>query len=267
MSFLIAHQVYPHFFNLGGRLAPISIRDQLVRAQAIIEDAVAEGLIGQVPFRPLLVVGAGAAGAAAAVWAAQLGVPTTLIERGPNACTLQAGCTTRWIDPGQYDWPVNHWVNPVFPCAPVPAAMPWPANLSNILAAGWQGQLHAGARRCPDGQRCGHSPRAGHPRTARLAAGHSVVAANDALPPSRLKLPEARPQPWCAWSRVPGECCATLSPTTDRRPDTHARDARGRAGAPASLPPRSLPPRAHRTGPACCRGRNPGPHRPPWRGP
>jgi hypothetical protein len=60
MSFLVAHQVYPHFFNLGGPVSPISIRDQMVRAQAIVEDAIAEGLIGQ-PNRPLLVVGAGAA--------------------------------------------------------------------------------------------------------------------------------------------------------------------------------------------------------------
>src|SRR5207253_1211302 len=147
MSFLIAHQVYPYFFNLGGPLAPIGIRDQMVRAQAIVEDAIAEALIGP-PDRPLLVVGAGAAGATAAIWAARHGVPTILIERGPSAFPLQAGCTTRRIDPGQYDWPVDHWVNPNFPCLPLAAAMPWSENLSHLLAAGWQAQLNAARLAC-----------------------------------------------------------------------------------------------------------------------
>ncbi len=31
--FLSAHQVYPHFFNLGGQVSPISIRDQMLREQ------------------------------------------------------------------------------------------------------------------------------------------------------------------------------------------------------------------------------------------
>src|SRR5208337_4478478 len=142
MSFLIAHQVYPNFFNLSGPLAPISIRDQMVRAQAIVEDAIAEGLIGP-PDRPLLVVGAGAAGAAAAIWAADHRVPTTLIDRGPSAFTLQAACTTRRIDPSQYDWPVDHWVTPDFPCVPFPTAMRWSETFSHLLAAGWQAQLKA----------------------------------------------------------------------------------------------------------------------------
>ncbi len=61
--FLVAHQIYPHFLNLAGRLSPVSIRDQIVRAQALVDDAVAAGLISREPWRPLLVVGAGAAGA------------------------------------------------------------------------------------------------------------------------------------------------------------------------------------------------------------
>src|ERR1019366_6151378 len=103
---LVAHQIYPDFFNLGGRLAPVSIRDQMVRAQAFVDDAVAAGLIGTKPWRPLLIVGAGAAGATAAIWAAvHHHVPTMLIDRDSDAFNRQANCTTRWIDPTQYDWP------------------------------------------------------------------------------------------------------------------------------------------------------------------
>jgi hypothetical protein len=102
MSFptLVAHLVYPHFFNLGGHLSPVSIRDQMVRAQALIDDAVAAGLISRKPWRPLLVVGAGAAGAVAASWSAvRHHVPTMLIERDSDAFNRQPNCTTRWLGP------------------------------------------------------------------------------------------------------------------------------------------------------------------------
>lgn len=149
MSFpvLVAHQVYPHFFNLGGRLAPVSIRDQMVRAQAFVDDAVAAGLIGSQPWRPLLIVGAGAAGATAACWAAvHHRIPTLLVERDSAAFNRQANCTTRWIDPTQYDWPAGHWTRAVCPSEPMPTPMPWPADFSNLLATRWKVQLSAARR-------------------------------------------------------------------------------------------------------------------------
>jgi len=173
MSFLIAHQVYPNFFNLSGPLAPISIRDQMVRAQAIVEDAIAEGLIGP-PDRPLLVVGAGAAGAAAAIWAADHRVPTTLIDRGPSAFTLQAACTTRRIDPSQYDWPVDHWVTPDFPCVPFPTAMRWSETFSHLLAAGWQAQLKAAEHAYPS--------LAVHYKTKVAGPGEKLLGGDPAAP-------------------------------------------------------------------------------------
>ena len=147
--FLSAHQVYPHFFNLGGRISPISIRDQMVRGQTIVERAIEARLIGGEEHRPLLVVGAGAAGATAAIYAASQGVPTVLLDRDASPFTRQAHCATRWIDPTQYDWPVNHWDRRYCPCVPVPTPLPWWSDWAHRLAAQWSIRLDRATRRYP----------------------------------------------------------------------------------------------------------------------
>jgi hypothetical protein len=146
MSLLRAHQIAPYFFNLAGAFSPISIRDQMVRAQAVVEDAVAEGLIAGA-LRPLLVVGAGAAGATAAIWAARHGVATTLIDQQAGAFNLQAGCQTRWLDSAQYDWPAEHWASAAFPATPIGSALPWGARVSRPLALRWRAQLAAARKK------------------------------------------------------------------------------------------------------------------------
>ncbi len=106
--FLLAHAIRPFFFEIGGRLSPVSIRDQMIRGRMLVDRAVEAGLINQTS-RPLLVIGAGAGGATAAIRAAQLGITTTLIEIAPTPFLRQAGCRSRRVDPTQYDWPVDHW--------------------------------------------------------------------------------------------------------------------------------------------------------------
>src|SRR5690242_3041515 len=105
--FLLAHQVGPRMFDLSGKLDPISIRDQMLRGLLLVDRALHEDLIG--PKSPLLVVGAGACGATAALHAAEEGVPTLLVDRKDQAFSLQRNCKSRWIDPTQYDWPLDHW--------------------------------------------------------------------------------------------------------------------------------------------------------------
>jgi NADPH-dependent 2,4-dienoyl-CoA reductase/sulfur reductase-like enzyme len=75
MSFpvLTTHQIYHCFFQLGGRLSPIGIRDRMVRGQLLVERVLHAGLIGGPTRRALLVVGAGAAGATVAIAAARRG--------------------------------------------------------------------------------------------------------------------------------------------------------------------------------------------------
>lgn len=110
--FLLAHQVLPACFEIGGRLSPSSIRDQMIRATWVVERSVEARIIS--PSKKLLVIGAGAAGATAAIEAARRRVDVTLIDRD-EPFSRQAGCTTRWVDPTQYDWPVDHWADGLAP--------------------------------------------------------------------------------------------------------------------------------------------------------
>jgi hypothetical protein len=110
--FLAAHMVAPLMLEIGPRLSPVSIRDQMVRAALAVDRALHEGLIGRA--RPLFVVGAGVAGASAAIRASGAGVPTVLVDRD-QAFSRQRGCFTRWVDPTQYDWPALHAEEGVYP--------------------------------------------------------------------------------------------------------------------------------------------------------
>lgn len=139
--FLIAHYRAPLLFDIGGVLTPIAIRDQMIRGKMMVDRAIEQGLIARQ--RPLLVVGAGAAGATAAIRSAERGVPTTLIERESGPFTRQAGCRSRWIDPTQYDWPLTHWWRRRYPWPRTPR-MPlrFAAQRSNVVAVRWAHTLH-----------------------------------------------------------------------------------------------------------------------------
>jgi len=155
MSFpvLTAHQIYPYLFQLGGRLSPISIRDQMVRGQLLVEQALHAKLIGGPTRRPLLVVGAGAAGATVAMSAAALGVPTLLVDEGSAPFRLQAGCRTRLLDPAHYDWPIQHWIARQYPWPAGPVSprtpLPWRQNYADRVAAAWTIRLNHAVRRFP----------------------------------------------------------------------------------------------------------------------
>jgi len=146
--FLLAHVVAPLFFDIGGALSPVSIRDQMIRGRMIVDRAVAERLIDR-EHRSLLVIGAGAAGATAAIRAARHGVRTWLIDIAPRPFSRQSSCSTRWVDPTHYDWPVTHWPQGYYPWIPPSMPLPWGANLANNLARLWTVQLGWALRRYP----------------------------------------------------------------------------------------------------------------------
>lgn len=111
---LDAHLVHQLIFNIGGRLSPMSIRDQMIRGQMLIDQAHAAGLIASYHAsegpRNLLVIEAGAAGATAAIHAAtKYGVTTVLVDKDTVPFQLQMQCRTRWLEPFLYDWPFDHW--------------------------------------------------------------------------------------------------------------------------------------------------------------
>jgi hypothetical protein len=133
---------YPPLFNLAGKLSPVSIRDQMVRGQLLAVRAHEEKLVTN--DYPLLVIGAGAAGVTVALTAFYHGhCRPTVVEMQKLPFSLQAGCTTRWINPTQYDWPLEHWKGGDYPLKAAWAPLPWKSQRSDTLAAGWSLALSA----------------------------------------------------------------------------------------------------------------------------
>ena len=141
--FLLAHHVAERVFNISGKLSPVSLKDQVIRGRLFVDRAFEEGLITSAPDQGLLILGGGACGVTAAIRAAELGVPTVLLERSPRLFGLQAGCTTRWLDPAQYDWPLDHWMAATFPWAGAPMPLSWSADWAHALARWWRLGLQA----------------------------------------------------------------------------------------------------------------------------
>jgi hypothetical protein len=170
--FLVTHQVGPAVFDIGGKLYPVSIRDQMVRGQSIVDRAIQAGFGAS--GEQLLVIGAGCAGAVAAIEAASRGITTNVIDTAPMPFLRQAACMTRWIHPHEYEWPLDHWPTPKYPFVGLPAPyygppvpLSWAANWSDALAAGWAIDLGRAFR--------AHFPRLILHYGTRLA-GHPVYA-------------------------------------------------------------------------------------------
>jgi len=146
ISLLEEHEILDLVFQFGGGLVPGSIRDQMVRAQLAAEALPYMLQARGLPASELrvLVVGAGAAGATAAIRLAEIGFDTTLVEATPISFPLQYGCFTRWLDPTLYDWPAVHsaegWYAHELPPFPVP--IPWGRQWSYTLPA--DGAMHLG---------------------------------------------------------------------------------------------------------------------------
>lgn len=146
--FLRAFNVGPFHFDIGGSISPISIKDQMVRGRMIVDRAIEAGLIDTDQYH-LLVIGAGAGGASAAIRAAQRDVKTTLIDIAPGPFLRQGGCASRWVDPTQYDWPVSHWMERRYPWKPPGMPLPWVPDFANTLAAVWTQTLKQAVRSYP----------------------------------------------------------------------------------------------------------------------
>ncbi len=107
---LVAHKIGSRTYDLSTGLNYVSIKDQIVRACALVDSLKTTGLL-QPLHNPnsehfdLIVVGAGAAGMTAAWRATQAGANTLLVEKGKNIFPLQRGCNDRYVSMSMYDWP------------------------------------------------------------------------------------------------------------------------------------------------------------------
>lgn len=142
---LRAHEVAEYVFNVADVEYPVSIRDQMNRVCWIVQQAYDLGFFGprrERKYCRLLICGAGAAGVSAALHALALGVETVLVEKSSAPFLRQRMCTSRWIDPSQYDWTAAwstvDWTFGSFPYPPSPPMpLPWQGNRSHRIALGW----------------------------------------------------------------------------------------------------------------------------------
>lgn len=135
--FLAAHRIDAAIFDISSGLRPGSVRDQIIRGSLTVRRAYESTLID--PSRDLVVIGAGAAGAGAALFAAKAGIPTTLIER-ETAFSRQLS-STRTLEPTLYDWPAAHWDRGEFPWHEEYVPLAYKARPAREVAADWASKL------------------------------------------------------------------------------------------------------------------------------
>lgn len=98
---LLAHKCAAKVLDLSTQLTHVSIRDQIIRAQMVSRD-----LCGaDTKLDSVLVVGAGVAGASAAVALAARKKHVLLIDTNPVPFMLHAKADHRYISPYMYEWP------------------------------------------------------------------------------------------------------------------------------------------------------------------
>lgn len=143
--FLSAHQLAPRLYSVGGKIYPISIRDQMLRGRLLVDRLLEVGVVRKYDWdRPLVILGAGAAGVSAALRALEKEVVVQVFEREDReVCWLQEGCKTRWVCPTTYDFPVDHWAEAIYPYPPIAGSVPppllkWNAAWANDAARSWQ---------------------------------------------------------------------------------------------------------------------------------
>lgn len=112
--FLLAHAVDNSckIFDLSNR-TPVSIKDQMIRANHLIFRMVKHGLFGV--GSNILIIGAGVAGVTSAILAAGKGINVTLAEKDDQPFRFQREVKSRWINPVYHDWPMDHFKEESWP--------------------------------------------------------------------------------------------------------------------------------------------------------
>jgi PAS domain-containing protein len=107
--FLLQHAPRPGFLDLGGKVSPGSIRDQVLRAILAVDDLLRFGALKKE--QCLLIVGGGVAGVVAAVRAEAADVNVFLVDKSPTPLNLLRQSDTRTVSPTLFDWPSRHWAD------------------------------------------------------------------------------------------------------------------------------------------------------------
>lgn len=113
---LIAHKAGVRTFDLSSGMNYVSMKDQVVRATTLVNCLIKSNVFsGPRAAYDLVVVGAGAAGVAAACHAAGHGLHVLVLESAKERFHLQKQCTSRHVSFSMYDWPEAHASAGIFP--------------------------------------------------------------------------------------------------------------------------------------------------------
>ena len=143
---LLAHRQRSLVYAISGP-SPISIRDQMLRGVMVVHRLIEAREIGA--DRPLVVVGAGAAGATAAMEAVRQGIPTVLADKTSGPFTLQSAATSRELHPTQYDWPAIHYDSATLQYNRQPLPLNFYPDRADMLSGAWTQELGAAQRNAP----------------------------------------------------------------------------------------------------------------------
>jgi hypothetical protein len=143
---LSLHRITPRCYDLTS-VRTGNVRDQLIRAVLLGDALITSGVVPEPTaselergIRPkMLVLGAGAAGLALALSAAQRGVNVTVVEKDRLPFGTLRTCYWRTVDPTEYDWPHPHWHQGTLPIQlphfPAPGAIPFPLPPSRLTGS------------------------------------------------------------------------------------------------------------------------------------
>jgi len=112
---ILAYKVAPYIFDISSTLDHVSIRDQIVRAQILVNDLVTSGQLNKEKGDEILIIGGGVAGISAALAAIEKQVNATVLEVNQNLFELQSKVHTRFIGPYMYEWPADYYNDQRFP--------------------------------------------------------------------------------------------------------------------------------------------------------
>lgn len=116
---LISHKVGLRLYNLSAGLSYVSIKDQVVRACALIDSLDGAGMLksnsADSSAFDAIVIGAGAAGVTAGWRAASLGMRVCIVEKSDAPFSAQSKCNDRIVSFSMYDWPESFSTAGLFP--------------------------------------------------------------------------------------------------------------------------------------------------------
>lgn len=141
--FLESLRISESVFDLSSDLAPVSIRDQIVRATVFV-DHLAVFRDSRVPASPLRIVvaGGGVAGAVCVMRCLAYRFDVTWLEKKGSPFSLQLD-SDRWLSPFFYEWPWGPWWADAFPVLADVATISFPAGVSSDIAREWQNRFAA----------------------------------------------------------------------------------------------------------------------------